>query len=121
TALNVAMALANDGTLQKHNVELIGANARAIRMAEDRAEFSAAMRRIGLATPAGRTVTSVAAALDVAGEVGYPAIIRPSYTPGGTGGGVAYNRGEVEGMVERAVEMCPVQCTLIAHRVLGWE
>src|SRR2546428_9428232 len=61
TALNVAMALANDGTLKQHNVELIGANARAIRMAEDRAEFSAAMKRIGLATPAGHTVTSVAA------------------------------------------------------------
>src|SRR6266516_3612996 len=64
TALNVAMALANDGTLQKYNVELIGANARAIRMAEDRAEFSAAMQRIGLATPAGHTVTSVEAGLE---------------------------------------------------------
>src|SRR5437016_335181 len=77
TALNVAMALANDGTLKKHKVELIGANARAIRMAEDRAEFSAAMKRIGLATPAGRTVTSVAAALEVVQDLGYPAIIRP--------------------------------------------
>jgi len=76
TALNVAMALANDGTLQKHNVELIGANARAIKMAEDRAEFSAAMRRIGLATPAGHTVTSVAAGLEAVADVGYPAIIR---------------------------------------------
>ena len=66
TALNVAMALANDGTLKKHNVELIGANARAIKMAEDRAEFSAAMVRIGLATPAGHTVTSVADALEAA-------------------------------------------------------
>ena len=121
TALNVAMALANDGTLQKHNVELIGANARAIRMAEDRAEFSAAMRRIGLATPAGRTVTSVAAALDAAGEVGYPAIIRPSYTLGGTGGGVAYNRAELEEMVERALELSPVHSTLIERSVLGWK
>ncbi|HLQ68006.1 MAG TPA: carbamoyl-phosphate synthase large subunit [Gemmatimonadales bacterium] len=121
TALNVAMALANDGTLQKHNVELIGANARAIRMAEDRAEFGAAMRRIGLATPAGRTVTSVAAALDAAGEVGYPAIIRPSYTLGGTGGGVAYNRAELEEMVERALELSPVHSTLIEHSVLGWK
>ncbi len=121
TALNVAMALANDGTLQKHNVELIGANARAIRMAEDRAEFGAAMRRIGLATPAGRTVTSVAAALDAAGEVGYPAIIRPSYTLGGTGGGVAYNRAELEEMVERALELSPVHSTLIERSVLGWK
>ena len=121
TALNVAMALANDGTLQKHNVELIGANARAIRMAEDRAEFSAAMRRIGLATPAGHTVTTVAGALDAAGDVGYPAIIRPSYTLGGTGGGVAYNRAELEEMVERALELSPVHSTLIERSVLGWK
>jgi len=121
TALNVAMALANDGTLKKHNVELIGANARAIKMAEDRAEFSAAMRRIGLATPAGHTVTSVAAALEAVGDVGYPAIIRPSYTLGGTGGGVAYNRAEFEEMVERALELSPVHSTLIERSVLGWK
>src|SRR5438045_5883511 len=98
TALNVAMALANDGTLKQHNIELIGANARAIRMAEDRAEFSAAMKRIGLATPAGHTVTSVGAGLEVVQELGYPAIIRPSFTLGGTGGRVAYNRAEYEEM-----------------------
>jgi len=121
TALNVAMALANDGTLKKHNVELIGANARAIKMAEDRAEFSAAMRRIGLATPVGHTVTSVAAALEAALDVGYPAIIRPSYTLGGTGGGVAYNRAEFEEMVERALELSPVHSTLIEQSVLGWK
>src|SRR5436309_6518371 len=105
TALNVAMALANDGTLQQHKVELIGANARAIKMAEDRAEFSAAMRRISLATPAGRTVTTVAQALEAALEVGYPAIIRPSYTLGGTGGGDAYTRAEFEEMVDRALHL----------------
>src|SRR5213083_207450 len=77
TALNVAMALANDGTLKEHNVELIGANARAIKMAEDRAEFSAAMARIGLATPSGHTVTSVEAGLEAVAEAGSPAIIRP--------------------------------------------
>jgi carbamoyl-phosphate synthase large subunit len=121
TALNVAMALANDGTLQRHNVELIGANARAIRMAEDRAEFSAAMRRIGLATPAGRTVTSVAAALEAVQDTGYPAILRPSYTLGGTGGGVAYNRAEFEEMVQRALELSPVHSTLIERSVLGWK
>src|SRR5213595_2859658 len=80
TALNVAMALANDGTLEQYGVELIGANARAIRMAEDRAEFSAAMQRIGLATPAGHTVTTVAGALDAVQQLGYPAVIRPSFT-----------------------------------------
>ena len=108
TALNVAMALVNDGTLERHGVELIGANARAIRMAEDRAEFATAMRRIGLETPLGRTVTSVADAVDAAAEVGYPAIIRPSFTLGGTGGGVAYNRAEFEEMVERALDLSPV-------------
>ena len=121
TALNVAMALANDGTLKKYNVELIGANARAITMAEDRAEFSAAMRRIGLATPAGHTVSSVQHALEVVQESGYPAIIRPSFTLGGTGGGVAYNRAEFEEMVERALELSPVHSTLIERSVLGWK
>src|SRR5207249_6922443 len=80
TALNGAMALVQDGTLERFGVELIGANARAIQMAEDRAEFGAAMRRIGLATPVGRTVASVADGLAAVGETGFPAIIRPSYT-----------------------------------------
>ncbi len=115
------MALANDGTLKQYNVELIGANARAIRMAEDRAEFSAAMKRIGLATPVGHTVASVAAAGAVVQELGYPAIIRPSYTLGGTGGGVAYNSAEFDEMVERALELSPVHSTLIERSVLGWK
>src|SRR5437899_2077597 len=92
TALNVAMALARDGTLERHGVELIGANARAIQMAEDRAEFGAAMRRIGLATPLGHAAGSVDAALEAVAEIGYPAIIRPAYTLAGTGRRVAYNR-----------------------------
>src|SRR5712664_1051767 len=96
TALNIAVALAEDGTLDRLGVELIGAKLDAIRKAEERALFKQAMERIGLATPAGHTVTSVAAALEAVGDVGYPAIIRPSYTPGGTGGGVAYNRAELE-------------------------
>jgi carbamoyl-phosphate synthase large subunit len=121
TALNLAMALVNDGTLERHGVELIGANARAIRMAEDRAEFSTAMRRIGLETPQGRTVTSLADALDAAAGVGYPAIVRPSFTLGGTGGGVAYNRAEFEELVERALELSPVHSTLIERSVLGWK
>src|SRR5256885_1407362 len=121
TALNVAMALANDGTLQKHNVELIGANARAIKMAEDRAEFAAAMRRIGLDTPAGRTVASVADALAAAAETGYPAILRPSFTLGGTGGGIAYNKAELEEMVEHALDLSPVHTTLVERSVLGWK
>ncbi len=86
TALNVAMALAKNGTLAEFGVELIGASARAIEMAEDRAEFAKAMRRIGLDTPHGRTVTSRAEALEAVAVTGYPAIIRPSFTLGGTGG-----------------------------------
>src|SRR6266446_1765637 len=121
TALNVAMALVKDGTLERFGVELIGANARAIQMAEDRAEFGAAMRRIGLATPVGRTVASVADALAAVGETGFPAIIRPSYTLGGTGGGVAYNRAEFEELVERALELSPLHTTLIEHSVIGWK
>src|SRR5438309_5638408 len=121
TALNVAMALARDGTLEQFGVELIGANARAIQMAEDRAEFAAAMQRIGLAIPVGRTVGSTPDALQAMAEVGYPAVIRPSFTLGGTGGGVAFNRAELEEGVERALALSPVHTTLIERSVLGWK
>ena len=121
TALNVAMALARDGTLAELGVELIGASARAIEMAEDRAEFSAAMRRIGLDTPHGRTVSSLDEALEAVAVTGYPAIIRPSYTLGGTGGGVAYNAAEFEDIVKRALELSPVHSTLVERSVLGWK
>jgi carbamoyl-phosphate synthase large subunit len=121
TALNIAMALARDGTLEQFGVELIGANARAIQMAEDRAEFAAAMRRIRLATPVGRTVASLAEALVAVAETGYPAIIRPSFTLGGTGGGIAYNRAEFEEAVDRAIDLSPVHSTLIERSVLGWK
>src|SRR5207249_50118 len=82
--LNVAMALVRDGTLERFGVELIGANARAIQMAEDRAEFAAAMQRIGLATPVGKTVSSLAEAGDEVAETGYPAILPPSVSVGAT-------------------------------------
>ncbi len=121
TALNVAMALAQDGTLAEFGVQLIGANARAIKMAEDRAEFAIAMRRIGLETPLGRTVSSREEALAAVAETGYPAIIRPSFTLGGTGGGVAYNRAEFEELVDTALELSPVHSTLIERSVIGWK
>src|SRR5256885_86773 len=108
TALNVASALARDGTLAEFGVELIGASARAIQMAEDRAEFATAMRRIGLEVPLGRTVASLDAGLEAVALVGYPAVIRPSFTLGGTGGGIAYNREEFEELVGRALELSPV-------------
>ena len=121
TALNVAMALAKNGTLAEFGVELIGASARSIEMAEDRAEFAAAMRRIGLDTPHGRTVKSRAEALEAVAVTGYPAIIRPSFTLGGTGGGVAYNALEFEELVDHALELSPVHSTLIERSVLGWK
>src|SRR5260370_528205 len=121
TALNVAMALAGDGPLERFGVELIGANARAMGMQEAGAQLAAAMRRMGLATPVGRTVATLAAALDAVAEIGYPAVIRPSFTLGGTGGGVAYNRAELEQLVERALALSPLHTTLIERSVLGWK
>ncbi|MFQ5702490.1 MAG: carbamoyl-phosphate synthase large subunit [Gemmatimonadales bacterium] len=121
TGLNVAMALANDGTLERLGVELIGADQRAIRLAEDRQEFAAAMERIGLAVPRGSVIRSLEHAMEAIEAVGYPAILRPSYTLGGTGGGVAYNREEYEDMVRRALDLSPVGSALIEQSVLGWK
>ena len=121
TALNTAMALHRDGTLEKYGVELIGANERAIRIGEDREEFAAAMRRIGLATPQGRTVTSVDEALAAVEETGYPAILRPSFTLGGSGGGIAYNRDEFETLIRRGLELSPVGSVLVERSIIGWK
>ena len=96
TALNLAMDLAGSGVLEKYGVELIGANARSIAMAEDREQFTAAMTRIGLDVPHGGFAGTVDEALEIVEDTGYPAIIRPSFTLGGTGGGIAYNRDEFE-------------------------
>ncbi|HLB54082.1 MAG TPA: carbamoyl-phosphate synthase large subunit, partial [Gemmatimonadales bacterium] len=121
TALNVAMALAKAGTLTRYGVELIGANERAIRIAEDRQEFARAMQRIGLATPPGVTVTSVEEGVRALDQLGYPAILRPSYTLGGTGGGVAYHREEFEERLRRGLELSPVGSVLVERSVLGWK
>ncbi len=121
TALNVAMALHRDGTLERFGVELIGANERAIRIAEDRAEFAEAMKRIGLATPPGHVVRSVGEALDAVADTGYPAICRPSFTLGGSGGGIAYNREEFEQLIRRGLELSPVGSVLVEQSVIGWK
>lgn len=121
TALNVAMALSESGVLERYNCELIGANARAIRVAEDRKLFAEAMEKIGLKCAAGRTVTSLDEALAAVEDTGYPAIIRPSFTLGGTGGGVAYNREEFEAMVRRGLDLSPVHSVLIERSLLGWK
>ena len=121
TALNVAMKLFESGVLAKHNVQLIGADARAIKMAEDRGEFAEAMRRIGLAVPIGGIATTFDEALGLVELVGFPAIIRPAFTLGGTGGGIAYNRDEYEGIVRRGLELSPVSQVLIERSVIGWK
>jgi len=121
TALNVAMELARSGTLEQYGVELIGADERAIRMAEDRQEFGEAMRRIGLDVPQGKVVSSFDEALALIEDIGYPAIIRPSFTLGGTGGGVAYNLQEFEAQVRRGLSLSPVGTALVERSVIGWK
>jgi len=121
TALNVAMALYESGVLAKHGVELIGANARAIKVAEDRKLFAEAMVKIGLKCPEGRIATTWQEALDVAEWTGFPAIIRPAFTLGGSGGGIAYNREEYEAIVKRGLDESPISQVLIERSLLGWK
>jgi carbamoyl-phosphate synthase large subunit len=121
TALNVAMKLFENGVLEKYGVELIGADARAISMAEDRGLFKQAMDRIGLASPQGGIATSWDEGLALADLVGFPAIIRPAFTLGGTGGGIAYNREEYEDIVRRGLELSPVSQVLIERSIIGWK
>ena len=121
TALNVSLALAQDGTLDRFGVELIGADERAILLAEDRQRFGDTMLRLGLAVPAGRTVASFEDALSSVQETGYPAIVRPSFTLGGTGGGIAYNLEEFEALIKRALDLSPVGSALVERSVIGWK
>jgi carbamoyl-phosphate synthase large subunit len=121
TALNVALELHDRGILEKHGVELIGANARAIRMAEDRSEFADAMARLGLHVPHGGFARTLDEALGIVEDTGYPAIIRPSFTMGGTGGGIAYNRAEFEEQVRSGLALSPVREVLIDRSVIGWK
>ena len=121
TALNVALELYDSGVLEKYGVELIGADARAIRMAEDREEFAEAMARIGLQVPHGGFAKTLDEALQIVEDVGYPAIIRPSFTLGGTGGGTAYNLEEFREKVQRGLDLSPVHEVLIDRSVIGWK
>jgi carbamoyl-phosphate synthase large subunit len=121
TALNTALALYKDGTLDRLGIELIGANAQAIEMAEDRLKFREAMDRIGLESPRSAIAHSLEEALTALEHVGLPAIIRPSFTLGGTGGGIAYNRDEFEGIVRGGLEASPTSEVLIEQSVLGWK
>jgi carbamoyl-phosphate synthase large subunit len=121
TALNIAMELHEGGVLAEHGVELIGANARSIRMAEDREEFTAAMQRIGLEVPHGGFASTVDEGLVIVEDTGYPAIIRPSFTLGGTGGGIAYNREEFEVALKKGLDASPITEVLIDRSVMGWK
>jgi carbamoyl-phosphate synthase large subunit len=121
TALNTALALDENGTLAEFGVQLIGASREAIAKAEDRQLFRDAMEKIGLECPRSRMVTTLADALDALPVVGLPAIIRPSFTLGGTGGGIAYNREEFETIVRGGLDASPTSQVLIEESVLGWK
>ncbi|HYP35344.1 MAG TPA: carbamoyl-phosphate synthase large subunit, partial [Stellaceae bacterium] len=121
TALNTAMALARSDILERYGVELIGATQEAIAKAEDRQLFRLAMDKIGLASPKSRLVRSVDEAVEALKGVGLPAIIRPSFTLGGTGGGVAYNAQEFEDIVRGGLRVSPTREVLIEESVLGWK
>ncbi|HYV98228.1 MAG TPA: carbamoyl-phosphate synthase large subunit [Gemmatimonadaceae bacterium] len=121
TALNVSLALYESGVLDRHGVELIGANARAIKVAEDRKLFAEAMERIGLKCPTGRIATTWEEAEEISEFIGFPAIIRPAFTLGGSGGGVAYNIEEYEAIVRRGLAESPISQVLIERSLLGWK
>ncbi|HTG81483.1 MAG TPA: carbamoyl-phosphate synthase large subunit [Geobacteraceae bacterium] len=121
TALNTAVAVAENGVLEKYGVELIGAKLPAIKMAEDRTLFKEAMERINLSVPRSGFAHNYQEAMEVVKVVGFPAIIRPSYTLGGTGGGIAYNMEEYEKMSQAGIEASPTSEILVEESVIGWK
>jgi carbamoyl-phosphate synthase large subunit len=121
TGLNLAVELAESGVLEKHGVELIGASLRAIKVAEDRLWFKDAIRKVGLDVPASALVNNVQDGLKLADQLGYPVVIRPSFTLGGTGGSIAYNREEFSEAIAHALDSSPVHEALVEESVLGWK
>ena len=121
TALNLAIELSDSGILDKYNVRLIGANVNAIKKAEDRLYFKDAMQRIGLDVPKSALVNNLKDGLEFAGKIGFPVIVRPSFTLGGSGGGMAYNREELMEVLARGLDFSPVHEALIEESVLGWK
>ena len=121
TALNLAVELAEGGILEKHKVEMIGASLRAIKVAEDRLWFKDACRKIGLEVPASALVNNAQDALRLCDQLGFPLVIRPSFTLGGTGGSIAYNKEEFADAIAHALEMSPVHEALVEESVLGWK
>src|ERR1700678_2759397 len=121
TALNLAIELSDGGVLEKYNVHLIGAQISAIKKAEDRLFFKDAMQRIGLDVPKSALVNNLKDGIEFAGKIGFPVIIRPSFTLGGTGGGLGYNREELMEVLARGLDLSPVHECLIEESVLGWK
>ncbi|MGN6521167.1 MAG: carbamoyl-phosphate synthase large subunit [Dokdonella sp.] len=121
TALNCALDLADHGVLEKYGVKLIGASREAIRMAEDRELFRVAMAEIGLECPKAEVARTFEQAVEIQAKVGYPTIIRPSFTLGGSGGGIAYNKEEFKEIVKRGLDLSPVHEVLVEESVLGWK
>ena len=121
TALNTALTLDKEGVLEKHNVILIGANRKAIDKAEDRQLFDETMKAIDLETPASGIAHSMNDALEVQKRIGFPCIIRPSFTMGGTGGGIAYNISEFQTICEKGLELSPTNELLIDESLIGWK
>ncbi|OJH37085.1 carbamoyl-phosphate synthase large subunit [Cystobacter ferrugineus] len=121
TALNLAKALAEQGILEKYGVRLIGASLEAINKAEDRQLFKAAMQKIGVALPRSGYATNMQEALALIDDIGFPTIIRPSFTLGGTGGGIAYNREEFESICRSGLKASPTSTILVEESVLGWK
>src|SRR5215475_6094790 len=121
TALNLAVDLANAGVLEKYSVQLIGASIHAIKVAEDRQLFKDAMRAIGLDVPQSGLAKSLSEALEIARSLGFPLVIRPSFTLGGVGGGIAYNIEEFRELSERGLELSPVHEILVEESVIGWK
>ncbi len=121
TGLNLAVELAEGGILEKYGVELIGASLRAIKVAEDRLWFKDAIRKVGLDVPASALVNNGQDGLKLADQLGYPVVIRPSFTLGGTGGSIAYNREEFSEAIAHALESSPVHEALVEESVLGWK
>ena len=121
TALNCALSLKKMGVLEKYDIEMIGASAEAIDKAEDRELFRNAMTKIGLDTPRSHQIKTLSQALAILDDIGLPAIIRPSFTMGGTGGGIAYNKAEFIDIIERGIDASPTNEVLVEESVLGWK
>ena len=121
TALNLAVDLADAGVLDKYGIELIGAKLEAIKKAEDRLLFKDAMNRIGLDMPKSKLVNNIRDGLEFSGVLGFPVVIRPSFTLGGSGGGIAYNREELMEILSRGLDLSPVHECLLEESVLGWK